>query len=220
MAFPILGHHNKSLANEADLLMEGADSRSDSEHVIDISSCGTASSSNSSHERPSTGLEPQRNEDQPSTSSRVPLYQPQPFTAGGSNTRNSSLSRRGSTRSRQRSPLNSGLWISVELVLTVSQIIAAVVVLSLSRSEKPRAPLRAWVVGYASGCLAILPLLYWRFKHRNQSSEQDSSENGQEASLNNNSAMPFTRRSINREDSWTTGTTTRSTQGIGLPNSR
>ncbi|KAL1532462.1 E3 ubiquitin-protein ligase-like protein [Salvia divinorum] len=220
MAFPILGHHHKSLSSETDLLMEGVDSRSDTEHVIDITGSGTASSSNPSHERPSTGLEQQRSEDLPSTSSRVPLYQPQPFTTGGSNSRNSSLSRRGSTRSRQRSPLNSGLWISVELVLTVGQIIAAIVVLSLSRSEKPHSPLRAWVVGYASGCLAILPLLYWRFKYRNQSPEQDSSQNGQDASLSNNSAVPFTRRSINREDSWTTGTTPRSTQSNGLPNSR
>lgn len=219
MAFPILGHHHKILTNEADLLMEGADSRSDSEHVIDISSSGDASSSNSSHERPSSGLEQQRSEDRPSTSSRVPIYQPQ-FSSSGSNSRNSSLIRRGNTRSRQRSPLNSGLWISVELALTVSQIIAAIVVLSLSRDEKPRAPLRAWVVGYASGCLAILPLLYWRFKHRNQSSEQDSSQHGQDSSLTNNSAVPLTRRSISREDSWTTGTTTRSTQSNGLPNSR
>ncbi|XP_042032917.1 E3 ubiquitin-protein ligase At1g63170-like [Salvia splendens] len=220
MAFPLLGHHRKSLSSETDLLMEGADSRSDTEHVIDITGSGAASSSNSSHERLSTGMEQQRSEDLPSTSSRVPLYQPQPFTTGGTNSRNSSLSRRGSTRSRQRSPLNSGLWISVELLLTVSQIIAAIVVLSLSRSEKPRAPLRAWVVGYASGCLAILPLLYCRFKHRNQSPDQDSSQNGQDASLSNNSAGPFTRRSINREDSWTTGTATRSTQSNGLPNSR
>ncbi|KAH6760656.1 C3H4 type zinc finger protein [Perilla frutescens var. hirtella] len=220
MAFPILGHHHKSLTNEVDLLMEGADSCSDSEHVIDITSRSDASSSNSSHERPPTGLEQQRSEDQPSTSSRVPVYQPQSFSASGSNSRNSSLIRRGNTRSRQRSPLNSGLWISVELVLTVSQIIAAIVVLSLSRHEKPRAPLRAWVVGYASGCLAILPLLYWRFKHRNQSSEQDLSQHGQDSSLTNNSAVPLTRRSLNREDSWTTGTSTRSTQSNRLPNSR
>ncbi|KAL1552459.1 E3 ubiquitin-protein ligase [Salvia divinorum] len=219
MAFPFLGHHRKSLTNEADLLMEGANIRSDAEHVIDITSSGTASSSNSSHERPSPGLEQQRSEDLPSTSSRFPLYQPHAFTASGSTSRNS-LSRRGSTRSRQRSPLNSGLWISVELVLTVSQIIAAIIVFSLSKSEKPHAPLRTWVVGYASGCLAILPLLYWRFKHRNQSQEQDSSQNGQDASLSNNSAVPFTRRSINREDSWTTGTTTRSTQSNELLYSR
>lgn len=220
MAFPVLGHHHNNLTNEADLLMEGADSHSDNEHVIHITSSGDASSSSSSHERPSTGLEQQRSEDHPSTSSRVPLYQPQPFTAGGTTSRNSSLIRRGNAHSRQRSPLNSGLWISVELVLTFSQIVAAVIVLSFSRSEKPRAPLRAWVVGYASGCLAILPLLYWRFKHRNQSSEQDSSQHGQESSLTSNSAIPLTRRSISREDSWTTGTTNRSTQSNGLPNSR
>lgn len=68
---------------------------------------------------------------------------------------------------RQRtSPLNSGLWISMELTITVSQIIASIIVLSLSRREKPQAPLHVWVLGYAAGCFATLPLLYWRYTHR------------------------------------------------------
>lgn len=68
--------------------------------------------------------------------------------------------------SRQRtSPLNSGLWISIELTITLSQIIASIIVLSLSRDEKPKAPLSVWVLGYAAGCLATLPLLYWRYLH-------------------------------------------------------
>ncbi|KAL0330281.1 UNVERIFIED_CONTAM: E3 ubiquitin-protein ligase [Sesamum radiatum] len=220
MAFPILGLHRKSQTNKVPLLMERVDNRSDNEHVIDITSSSDASSSSLSHDRPSTGLEQQWSEDQPSTSSRVPVYQPQLFAAGGSNSRNSSLIRRGNSRGRQRSPLNSGLWISVELVLTVSQIIAAIVVLSLSKHEKPRAPLRAWVVGYASGCLAILPLLYWRFKHRNQGSEQDSSQHRQDSSPANISAVPLTRRAMEAEDRWTTGTATRGMQSNGSPNPR
>lgn len=68
--------------------------------------------------------------------------------------------------SRQRtSPLNSGLWISIELTITLSQIIASIIVLWLSRDEKPKAPLSVWVLGYAAGCLATLPLLYWRYLH-------------------------------------------------------
>ncbi|MCO5597536.1 hypothetical protein L7F22_051614 [Adiantum nelumboides] len=75
---------------------------------------------------------------------------------------------RGDTsfESRQRNnPLNSGLWISIELTITLSQIIASVIVLWLSRDEKPKAPLSVWVLGYAAGCLATLPLLYWRYSH-------------------------------------------------------
>ncbi|KAJ7517157.1 hypothetical protein O6H91_21G012500 [Diphasiastrum complanatum] len=64
------------------------------------------------------------------------------------------------------SPLNSGLWIFIEFIITVSQIVASIIVLTLSRDEKPQAPLSAWVAGYAAGCLATLPLLYWRYKHR------------------------------------------------------
>ena len=74
----------------------------------------------------------------------------------------------GSSRSpRQRtSPLNSGLWITIELTITISQIIASIIVLSVSRDEHPQAPLQVWVIGYAAGCLATLPLLYWRYTHR------------------------------------------------------
>jgi len=36
--------------------------------------------------------------------------------------------------------------------------------------------LSVWIIGYAIGCLAILPLLYWRYKRRNLTSrEQDDS---------------------------------------------
>eukprot|EP00252_Welwitschia_mirabilis_P011860 TRINITY_DN26363_c0_g2_i1.p1 TRINITY_DN26363_c0_g2~~TRINITY_DN26363_c0_g2_i1.p1 ORF type:complete len:331 (+),score=49.29 TRINITY_DN26363_c0_g2_i1:172-1164(+) len=80
-------------------------------------------------------------------------------------------------RRRQRtSPLNSGLWISIEFTITVSQIVASIIVLILSRNEKPQTPLFAWVIGYATGCVATLPHLYWRYTHRYvRASEQDPS---------------------------------------------
>ncbi|KAH6774252.1 C3H4 type zinc finger protein [Perilla frutescens var. frutescens] len=218
MAFPILGLHRKSQTSKVPLLMERTDTHNDSEHVIDIASSSNASSS-SSHERPSSGLERHLSEDQPSTSSRVPVYQPQLFSSGPIS-RNSSLIRRGNSRGRQRSPLNSGLWISVELVLTLSQIIAAIIVLSLSKNEKPRAPLRAWVVGYASGCCAILPLLYWRFRYRNLVSEQDASQSRVDSSQGNNIAGPLSRRVMEGEDRRTVTTATRGTQSNGIPNAR
>lgn len=177
MAVPLLGLHRKSQYNKISLLMERAENHDDSGHVIDIASSGEASSSSSSQDRPFNGSNPRQNEDQPSTSVRAPVFQPSfSSTANGSNSRNSSFIRRGNGPGRRRSPLNSGLWISIELVLTVSQIIAAVVGLSLSRHEHPRAPLFAWIIGYASGCVATLPLLYWRYRHRNQASDQDSAQ--------------------------------------------
>ncbi|EYU21913.1 hypothetical protein ABFS82_01G026900 [Erythranthe guttata] len=212
MAFPTSGLHRKNPTDKVPFFMERAENHSDHEHVIDItSSSNDASSSSSSHERPSTNLD-QRGENQPSTSSRVPVYQPQ-------SSRNSSVIRRRDSRGRQRSPLNSGVWISVELLLTVGQIIAAIVVLSLSKHEKPHAPLKAWIVGYASGCLAILPLLYWRFKHRNQGSEQDSSQHRQDSSQANTSAVPLTIGPMDREEPWITGAATRISQNR-LPNPR
>lgn len=110
------------------------------------------------------------NADRPSTSNLVPVSQ---FTSASpsasiSNSINFSLPRRGDNYGRRnRSPLNSGLWISVELAVNLSQIIAAIIVLSLSRNEHPRTPLIAWVIGYTTGCVFTLPHLYWRYIHRN-----------------------------------------------------
>lgn len=132
-------------------------------HVIDIT-----------QDRQVTESTSQQNEDLPSTSINIPVFQ-HPFpTTNGTNERRTGFARRGNGRARRRSPLNSGYWISIELVITVSQITAAIIVLSLSRHEHPHAPLFTWVIGYASGCVATLPLLFWRFYYRNQTSDQDS----------------------------------------------
>ncbi|CAA0838352.1 RING/U-box superfamily protein [Striga hermonthica] len=212
MAFPIPGLHRKTQTNKVPLLME---TRNENEHVIDIASSSSNhhSPSVSSNARLPGGAHQQFSEDQPSTSLRNPVYQP--------TSRNSSLVRRGNSRGRQRSPLNSALWISVELVLTVSQIVAAVVVLSLSEHERPRAPLKAWIMGYASGCFAILPLLYWRFKHRNQVLEQDGPQRVDSSSqgLNGNGGL-LTRRVMEGEDRRTNGAVIRGNQSNGLLNSR
>ncbi|KAL2517632.1 RING/U-box superfamily protein [Abeliophyllum distichum] len=220
MAFPILGLHRKSQMNKMPLLMERANNCSDNEHVIDITNRSDASSSSTSDEQRSNGLEQQQSEDQGSTSVRVPVYQSPLISASGSNSRNPPLIQRGNSRRRRRSPLNSALWISFLLVLTVSQIIAAAVVLSLSEHEHPHAPLKVWIVGYALGCVGMLPLLYWRFRHRNQGSEQDASHHRQDSIQNGYSAISSTRIVLEREDRWTTGTASRGSQNAGIPSSR
>ncbi|KAG8053194.1 hypothetical protein GUJ93_ZPchr0001g29666 [Zizania palustris] len=91
-----------------------------------------------------------------------------------SNSRNTSFARRDQGH-RQPNPLNSGFWISIELIVNMSQIIAAIFVLSISRNEHPHAPLAQWLIGYTVGCIATLPHLYWRFLHRNrQNTDQES----------------------------------------------
>ncbi|KAJ9702425.1 hypothetical protein PVL29_004250 [Vitis rotundifolia] len=177
MAIPSLELHSKSQSDIYPLLMEQPGNQIDSEHVIDITRSGDASSSNSSNDRPSTSLDLLQHDDRPASSVRVPISQPSFSSSNVSNSRNSFI-RRADAR-RRRSPLNSGLWISIELALTVSQIVASIVVLSLSRHEHPHAPLFTWIVGYASGCVATLPILYWRFRHRNQGPEQESAQSRQ-----------------------------------------
>ncbi|KAL4290334.1 hypothetical protein GQ457_14G005920 [Hibiscus cannabinus] len=163
------------------LLMESVESRNDQEHIIDIVRHDDASSSRS-HDEQSSGVDLTQSEDRPSSSSQTPTNQ----TSLDSHRLNSRTSFPGNGDGygrRRRSPLNSGLWISVELIVTLSQIIVSIVVLYLSRDEKPQAPLFAWIVGYASGCIATLPILYWRFKNRNRGIEQDVSHLHQDSSL-------------------------------------
>ncbi|XP_065850042.1 E3 ubiquitin-protein ligase At1g63170 isoform X2 [Euphorbia lathyris] len=163
--------HSQTETDTYPLLMEQSNNLSCNEHIIDMPRRIDVSSS-TSNDRTTSGLEASSREDMPSTSVRTPVSNPSTASSNASSNRNSSSTRRGEAR-RRRSPLNSGLWISVELVLTVSQIIASIIVLAVSRHEHPRAPLFAWIVGYASGCVATLPLLYWRYHHRNQVSEQE-----------------------------------------------
>ncbi|XP_061346228.1 E3 ubiquitin-protein ligase At1g63170-like [Gastrolobium bilobum] len=128
---------------------------------------------------------------------------------GGSNGSNSRTRRRSSISSsssnNNNSVLNSGLWICIEVILTVSQVVASVVVLSLSRHEHehPRTPLFAWIVGYASGCVATLPLLAWRYYHNrnNRVREQDSSSQTSPSGTNGGGGENVPSSRSNR-DSW------------------
>lgn len=147
------------------LLMERPENNQMNEHVINIERVGDPSSSDSSDYETPRGLSSSQHEDRPSSSSSV-----------GSNTQNHSVTRRGDGSNRRWSPFNTLLWISIELVFTLGQIIAAVVVLSISRHEKPHTPLFAWIVGYAVGCAASIPLLYWRYHRRGHVTERSPAQ--------------------------------------------
>ncbi|TYG49296.1 hypothetical protein ES288_D10G082600v1 [Gossypium darwinii] len=206
------------------LLMERVESHNGEEHIIDIMRRDDASSSTSQDERPS-GVDLTQSEDRPSSSTQTPTNRTS-FSSNRLNSRNSSFARNSDGYGRRRrSPLNSGLWISVELVVTVSQIIASVVVLSLSRDEKPQAPLFAWIVGYASGCVATLPILYWRFRNRNWGIEHDLSHSHEGSSLGNpNESTPYTAISVTQasdeENNGNTESATGNTQTAGTLSTR
>ncbi|XP_027342497.1 E3 ubiquitin-protein ligase At1g63170 [Abrus precatorius] len=179
-----LGSNSNTQTDQHPLLMEQTETRNGHQHIIDITRNGEALTT-SSHNDQHPEMHLQQNEDQPTGETQDSTHQNSSSTSR-LNSRNSTSLRRGDGYGhRRRSPLNSGLWISVELVVTVSQIIASIVVLSLSRNENPQAPLFAWIVGYASGCVATLPILYWRFRNRNQSTEQDMSQPSQGSSGSN-----------------------------------
>ncbi|KAK9026867.1 hypothetical protein V6N11_066726 [Hibiscus sabdariffa] len=51
-------------------------------------------------------------------------------------------------------------WVYIRLVFNISQIVASVAVLAVSRNEKSQAPLSTWIVGYAAGCAVCIPILF------------------------------------------------------------
>ncbi|KAI4355681.1 hypothetical protein L6164_004428 [Bauhinia variegata] len=220
-----LGPNSNTQTDQYPLLMEQLESYNDHQHVVDISRNSDALSS-LSHDDQHPEMHLSQNVDQPSSGTIVSVHQASSSSSSILNTRNPSSARRGEGYGhRRRSPLNSGLWISVELVVTVSQIIASIVVLSLSRNENPQAPLFEWIMGYASGCVATLPILYWRYQNRNQNIEQDISQPSQGSSGSNPSEpTSYTAISVahfsDEEISSATESTARNTRIPGAFSSR
>ncbi|XP_019443406.1 PREDICTED: E3 ubiquitin-protein ligase At1g63170 [Lupinus angustifolius] len=206
------------------LLMDKLETHDVHDHIIDITRNDEGSSS-SSHNDQHSGMRILQNDDELNGSTQVPTHQRSSFSASRYNSRNSSSSRSEEYGHHRRNPLNSGLWISVELVVTLSQIIASIVVLSISRNENPQAPLFAWIVGYASGCVATLPILYWRYRNHNQSIEEDTSQPSQ-GSFARNPSEPSSYTAISvshvsdEENSRATESATGSARIPGLFNSR
>ncbi|KAL8128577.1 hypothetical protein V2J09_017732 [Rumex salicifolius] len=140
-----------NLTDQYPLLIERSNNNLNMEHVIEI-------------HRPSNLEDRSR-----SSVQHAPDTQSSPSSRPDNHTSNE-----GSGR-RRWSPLDSAFWLSIELVFTLSQITASVIVLLVSRHEKPRAPLFTWVLGHTAGCIASLPIIYWRYIYRHQAHEQRSS---------------------------------------------
>ncbi|KAI7742389.1 hypothetical protein M8C21_033275 [Ambrosia artemisiifolia] len=151
-----------NLTDDYPLLIENHENQ----HFIDVERENTDASSSSSGLSSNSAIHGSSHNRQVSTTN-----------SGSSNTSSGS----NALGPRQRwSPFNTLLWISMELAFTSGQIIAAIVVLFISQSESPQNPLFAWVVGYASGCAASLPLLYWRYRQRIQATGRQSTQGPQQ----------------------------------------
>ncbi|XP_019094408.1 PREDICTED: uncharacterized protein LOC104759240 [Camelina sativa] len=50
-------------------------------------------------------------------------------------------------------------WNTLELVVTLVHIVAALVILTLAKDEHPHALLLAWLIGYTCGCITIALLI-------------------------------------------------------------
>ncbi|KAK3163080.1 hypothetical protein QOZ80_1BG0097370 [Eleusine coracana subsp. coracana] len=167
--------------------MEHATGVSGREHIIDIPR-DTGPSVSASHSVDRGSNEELNPPDRSSTRAPVPALQAPSAISAVSNAGHASGTRRNDSYVRRhRSPLNSGLWISIEVIVNVSQIVAAIVVLCLSRKEHPQAPLLEWVIGYTVGCFATLPHLYWRYIHRNIVNGEHETSHVAQGTSNNNS---------------------------------
>ncbi|XP_042442007.1 E3 ubiquitin-protein ligase At1g63170-like [Zingiber officinale] len=165
--------------------MERAANLNGHEYIIGISESNDVSTSLSSQTDDSNS-HGTFGQDNPSINTGTPVSQLALFSQNVSNSTNSSLTRTDNHHRRNRGPLNSGLWITVELVANVSQIIAAIIVLSLSRHEHPRTPLFVWIIGYTAGCVSTLPYLCWRYLYvSSQTPDQDPAHSNQGATGNN-----------------------------------
>lgn len=198
------------------LLMEQTRHSNSSQHVIDLDGSTDASTSTSPHERYFSGLDTSEHDDGHSNAGQSVS----PSSASNrSNSRNSPSLRREETH-RHRNPLNSGFWISIELFLTVTQIVTSILVLSLSRHEH-RSPLFQWIVGYTCGCVAILPLLYWRYYHGIQIQEQGLSQPHQTSPrINVSSGTYVSMTRVSGGDGQATTASSRGNQVSWLMNSR
>ncbi|XP_076914712.1 E3 ubiquitin-protein ligase At4g11680-like [Bidens hawaiensis] len=154
----VTSQEHNNLTDDYPLLIENHENH----HFIDIERVNTDTSSSSSSSS-SSGL---------SHNHQVPTTHSSPSnTPSGPNT----------PGPRQIwTPFNTLLWISIELAFTLGQIIAAIIVLYISQNENPQNPLFTWVVGYAGGCAASLPLVYWRYLHRSQPFERQSTQGQQQ----------------------------------------
>ncbi|KAE8709046.1 Tetratricopeptide repeat (TPR)-containing protein isoform 1 [Hibiscus syriacus] len=152
--------------------------------------------SSSSQDEQYSGVNLTPSEDRPSSSSQAPS------NATSFSNRlhfgSSSFTRRSDGYGRQRrSPLNSELWISVEFVFTVCQIIASIVVLLLSRNEKPQ--LHCSHGSSVTHLVVLQHFLFFigRFLNRNLGIEHDSTHSHQSSSRGNPSeTTPYTAISV------------------------
>ncbi|KAL9242392.1 hypothetical protein vseg_016394 [Gypsophila vaccaria] len=166
MAIPSDEGMRESHTDKYPLLMERRGNHVIVEHVVDIDRGGEASSSGTSDFEVHPGVSHSHSHRE-TNGTQSPPRGSAASSPRQTNSRSASFVRSETVGRRNWSPFNTGFWICIESVFTLTQIVASTTVLCLSRHEHPQAPLFTWVVGYTAGCFASLPVLYWRFLHRN-----------------------------------------------------
>ena len=71
----------------------------------------------------------------------------------------------GSRSDLGSNPFNSNLWLLLELVAILAQMIGVTLTMAVSSKERPLWAIRIWIASYNVGNFMSLPLLYWRWLH-------------------------------------------------------
>ncbi|KAG7591799.1 Zinc finger RING-type [Arabidopsis thaliana x Arabidopsis arenosa] len=111
--------------------MEGESDNDNDEHIIEITNDDGSSSGSSLDERSYSSL-----------SSSVSTDDETSDEGASSSTRDCGC-----------------LWNTMELVVTLVQIVASLVVLTVAKDEHPQALLLTWLIGYTCGCITITLVL-------------------------------------------------------------
>ncbi|GMH18936.1 hypothetical protein Nepgr_020777 [Nepenthes gracilis] len=174
---------SESQTDQYPLLYERHDKNGNREHIIHIERGGEASSSHSPNLDNSSGLSPDC-ADRPTSINVAPVSRSSSSSQSQANSRSFRFRRRNERFGRR----HSGVWISIELLFTLGQIIASTVVLYLSRHGHPQALLFAWIIGYTAGCFLSLPILCWRYLVYSRVTEQETSQLNQDSPERNSSS--------------------------------
>eukprot|EP00899_Mesostigma_viride_P012732 jgi/Mesvir1/2145/Mv25643-RA.1 len=99
---------------------------------------------------------------------------------------------------QRRSLRSTTLFLALEMMVRIAQVVACIVVLSLSTEEHPHAPLRLWVGGYGLHAVAVMALLTAKLRFR-----YEISQGGGDAFANSQVPAMFNRAEAVLEMFWT-----------------
>lgn len=77
--------------------------------------------------------------------------------------------------------------VALDMLWNTAFVVVAIVMLLISKEEKPNVPIRIWICGYAIQCLVHVVLVWIEFRKRNASRRAGDLEAAPQASVSHDS---------------------------------